>query len=64
MYVRICTFFGIHDAKVIGRVIYRCILDLRIPMRQFSAGKDVQLGVVAREKLLAGVERLADAVRD
>ena len=31
-------------------------------MRQFSAGKDVQLGVVARERLLAGVERLADAV--
>ena len=32
-------------------------------MRQFSAGKDVQLGVKARERLLAGVDRLADAVQ-
>ena len=31
-------------------------------MRQFS-GKDVQLGVKARERLLAGVDRLADAVQ-
>merc|ERR1719182_566360 len=32
-------------------------------MRQFATGKDVQLGVVARALMLAGVDKLADAVQ-
>merc|ERR1719262_1067370 len=45
---------------MISRSLFR---PCRTAIRQFSAGKDVQLGVVARERLLAGVERLADAVQ-
>jgi hypothetical protein len=35
----------------------------KMPMRQFSAGKDIRFGIEARASILRGVNKLADAVQ-